>query len=103
NPVGNLHTGTRRRLAGSVWQGSVNSRRCPHHATTRRQLPMNRNELIVHVLDDLNTQFPDDDWSRSDVKNCLAAIEDVITENLSQGEPVNLSGFLKLYSKATPA
>ena len=64
---------------------------------------MNRNELIVHVLDDLNRQFPDDDWSRSDVKNCLAAIEDVIAENLSQGEPVNLSGFLKLYSKATPA
>jgi nucleoid DNA-binding protein len=37
------------------------------------------------------------------VKNCLATIEYVITENLSQGEPVNLSGFLKLYSKATPA
>jgi nucleoid DNA-binding protein len=64
---------------------------------------MNRNELIVQVLDDLNKAFPTDDWSRADVKKCLAAIETAVTDNLSQGEPVNLSGFLKLYSRATPA
>ncbi len=64
---------------------------------------MNRNEVIVHVLDDLNKAFPNDEWSRADVKNCLAAIESAVTDNLSQGEPVNLSGFLKLYSRATPA
>ena len=64
---------------------------------------MNRNQLIVQVFDDLSKQFPDDDWRRSDVKNCVAAIEDAITKNLSKGEPVNLGGFLKLYSRATPA
>ena len=64
---------------------------------------MNRNELIVQALDDLNAQFPDDEWSRADVKNCLAAIESVVTDNLRRGEAVNLSGFLKLYSRATPA
>lgn len=64
---------------------------------------MNRNELIVQVLDDLNAEFPDHGWGRADVKNCLAAIESTVTKNLSAGEPVNLSGFLKLYSRATPA
>ncbi|HZN13154.1 MAG TPA: HU family DNA-binding protein [Acidimicrobiales bacterium] len=64
---------------------------------------MNRNELIVQVLNDLNAASPDDDWSRADVKNCLAAIEAAITDNLSRGEAVNLSGFVKLYSRATPA
>ena len=64
---------------------------------------MNRNELIVQVLDDLNKAFPDDEWSRADVKNCLATIESVVTQNLGRGEPVNLSGFVKLYAKATPA
>ena len=34
---------------------------------------MNRNELIVNVLADLNKGFPDDEWSRADVKNCIAA------------------------------
>ena len=64
---------------------------------------MNRNELIAQVLDDLNKAHPNDEWSRADVKNCLAAIESAVTDNLSRGEPVNLSGFLKLYSRATPA
>jgi nucleoid DNA-binding protein len=64
---------------------------------------MNRNELIVQVLDDLNKSHPNDQWSRGDVKNCLAAIESAITTNLGKGEPVNLGGFLKLYAKATPA
>ena len=63
---------------------------------------MNRNELIVQVLDELNAEFPDE-WSRADVKNCLAAIESVVTHNLSRGEAVNLSGFMKLYTRATPA
>jgi nucleoid DNA-binding protein len=64
---------------------------------------MNRNELIVQVLESLNKQSPDDDWSRADVKNCLGAIESTITQTLSRGEPVNLSGFMKLYAKSTPA
>jgi DNA-binding protein HU-beta len=64
---------------------------------------MNRNELIGRVVDDLNKAFPDDEWSRGDVKNCLAAIESAVTDTVSRGEPVNLSGFLKLYSRATPA
>jgi DNA-binding protein HU-beta len=64
---------------------------------------MNRNELIVQVLNDLNSEFPDDQWSRADVKNCLAAIESAVAHNLSKGEPVNLGGFLKLYAKSTPA
>ena len=64
---------------------------------------MNRNELIVQVLDKLNTGSSDAEWSRADVKNCLAAIESVVTDNLSRGEPVNLGGFMKLYTKATPA
>ena len=64
---------------------------------------MNRNELIVQVLEDLNKSFPDDQWSRADVKNALASIEQVITQNLSRGEAVNLGGFVKLYAKSTPA
>jgi len=64
---------------------------------------MNRNELIVNVLADLDKRFPDDEWSRADVKNCVAALEGVITESLARGEAVNLSGFMKLYSKSTPA
>jgi nucleoid DNA-binding protein len=62
---------------------------------------MNRNELIAQVLDDLNKSS--DDWSRADVKACLAAIESVVTDNLGRGEAVNLSGFMKLYTRATPA
>ena len=64
---------------------------------------MNRNELIVQVLDDLNKAHPNDNWSRADVKNCLSAIESAVTDNLSRGEAVNLSGFLKIYSRSTPA
>jgi nucleoid DNA-binding protein len=64
---------------------------------------MNRNELIVQMLDDLNKKFPDDQWARADVKNCLAAFESVVTTNLGKGEPVNLGGFLKLVTKSTPA
>ena len=64
---------------------------------------MNRNELIVQVLEDLNKQFPDDQWSRADVKNCLASFESVITSNLGKGEPVNLGGFVKMAVKSTPA
>ena len=64
---------------------------------------MNRNELIVRVLDDLNKAYPNDEWSRADVKNCLAAIESAVTDNLGRGEPVNLGGFMKLYTRATPA
>ena len=64
---------------------------------------MNRNELIVQVLNDLNKTRPDDNWARADVKNCLAAIESAVTDSLSKGEPVNLSGFMKLYSRSTPA
>jgi nucleoid DNA-binding protein len=64
---------------------------------------MNRNELIVQVLNDLNKQFPNDEWSRADVKNCLGAIESAVTQNLSKGEAVNLGGFMKMYVRATPA
>ena len=64
---------------------------------------MNRNELIVQVLEDLNKAHPNDEWSRGDVKNCLAAIESAVTSSLSKGDPVNLSGFMKLYTRATPA
>jgi nucleoid DNA-binding protein len=64
---------------------------------------MNRNELIVQVLEDLNKTFPNDEWSRADVKNCLASIESVVTDNLGRGEAVNLGGFMKLYTRATPA
>ena len=64
---------------------------------------MNRNELIVQVLDKLNKESGSSDWSRADVKNAVAAVESVITGALGRGEPVNLSGFLKLYAKATPA
>jgi DNA-binding protein HU-beta len=64
---------------------------------------MNRNELIVQVLNDLNKAHPNDNWARADVKNCLAAIESAVTNNLAKGDPVNLSGFVKLYTRATPA
>jgi nucleoid DNA-binding protein len=64
---------------------------------------MNRNELIVQVLGDLNKAYPNDEWSRADVKNCLGAIESAVTASLGRGEPVNLSGFVKLYAKATAA
>src|SRR5262245_59031298 len=64
---------------------------------------MNRNELIVQTLESLNKQHPNDSWSRGDVKNCLAAIETVVTQGLGRGEAVNLSGFVKLYAKSTPA
>lgn len=62
---------------------------------------MNRNELIVQVLDELNKQ--NEDWSRADVKNCLAAIESAVTDSLGRGEPVNLGGFMKFTRKDTPA
>lgn len=64
---------------------------------------MNRNELIVQVLEDLNKQSPDDGWSRADVKSALAAFEGAITNALGRGEPVNLGGFMKFTRKDTPA
>jgi nucleoid DNA-binding protein len=58
---------------------------------------VNRSQLINEVLDRT------EGFSRKDVADIISVTEGVITETISGGEPVNLSGFAKFARKDTPA
>ena len=58
---------------------------------------MNRSELINEVLDRT------DGYTRKEISDIITITEMVITETISGGEPVNLSGFAKFARKDTPA
>jgi DNA-binding protein HU-beta len=62
---------------------------------------LNKSQLINAIHEDLLTQ--NDEWSKGDVKDVLESFESVVTTQLSNGEPVTISGFIKLARKDTPA
>lgn len=58
---------------------------------------MNRRELINEITE----RIPD--RSRREVSDVITVFEDLITDALCDGDPVNLSGFVKFSRKDTPA